>query len=132
AVRYANEYNGFASGIEACRELRGRIDAACERHGRDPATLPLSLMTTFVVGADRTELLERAARVLARSGSSDDPETALADHGDRWLAGTTDEVVERLCELEQAGASRVFLQHLDHDDLGAVELIGRELIPALA
>src|SRR5262249_47551789 len=51
----------------------------------------------------RTELLERAARVLARSGSSDDPETALADHGDRWLAGTTDEVVERLCELEQAG-----------------------------
>jgi F420-dependent oxidoreductase-like protein len=132
AVRHANEYNGFAASPEACREIRDRIDEACARGGRDPATLPLSLMTTFVVGADRSELLERARRVLARTGSDDDPEQALADGSDRWLAGTTTEVIERLRELERAGVSRVFLQHLDHGDLDAVELIGRELIPALS
>ncbi len=30
-------------------------------------------------------------------------------------------------EYEAAGVERVFLQHLDHEDLGAVERIGREL-----
>ena len=30
---------------------------------------------------------------------------------------------------EQAGASRIMLQHHLHDDVEAVELIGRELIP---
>jgi F420-dependent oxidoreductase-like protein len=132
AVRYANEYNGFAGTPEAAAELRRRIDEACERGGRDPATLPLSLMTTFVVGSDDAELLEHARRVLARSCSDDDPAAALLDRGDRWLAGTTREVIERLRELEEAGASRVFLQHLDHDDLESVELIGSELIPALS
>jgi 2-methylisocitrate lyase-like PEP mutase family enzyme len=43
-----------------------------------------------------------------------------------------DEAVERLREYEQAGASRVMLQHLLHDDLEAIELIGREVIPRLS
>jgi alkanesulfonate monooxygenase SsuD/methylene tetrahydromethanopterin reductase-like flavin-dependent oxidoreductase (luciferase family) len=44
-----------------------------------------------------------------------------------------DEVVERLRELEGAGrVERVMLQHLQHDDLEAVALIGREVAPKLA
>ena len=37
--------------------------------------------------------------------------------------------VDRLRELEAAGVERVFLQHLNHEDLETVELIGRELVP---
>ncbi len=37
-----------------------------------------------------------------------------------WTAGL-------MGEYEAAGVERVFLQHLDHEDLGAVERIGREL-----
>ena len=48
------------------------------------------------------------------------------------MAGTVDEAAERLRELEAAGAQRVMLQHLLHEDVEAVELIGRELIPQLA
>jgi len=33
---------------------------------------------------------------------------------------------------EAAGVSRIYLQHLEHRDLATVELIGRELVPALA
>jgi hypothetical protein len=43
-----------------------------------------------------------------------------------------DEAAERLRAYEEAGVERVMLQHLDHADVDMVELIGRELIPAVA
>jgi F420-dependent oxidoreductase-like protein len=44
AARHADEYNVFHMTPDQCREVRGGLDAACEREGRDPASLPLSLM----------------------------------------------------------------------------------------
>jgi len=41
-------------------------------------------------------------------------------------------VIERLREIESLGYERVMLQHLVHTDLETVELIGREVAPALA
>ena len=51
---------------------------------------------------------------------------------DAWLVGTVEQVVERLRIYRAAGIERVYLQHLDHTDLGMVETIGRALAPALA
>jgi alkanesulfonate monooxygenase SsuD/methylene tetrahydromethanopterin reductase-like flavin-dependent oxidoreductase (luciferase family) len=48
------------------------------------------------------------------------------------VVGTVDQVVERLLELQDAGLDRVMLQHLRHDDLETIELIGRELIPRVS
>jgi hypothetical protein len=39
---------------------------------------------------------------------------------------------DKLRELEEAGVTRVMLQHLDHEDLDTVEWIGKELAPAAA
>lgn len=44
AARFADEYNVFHVDAARCREIREGLDRACERVGRDPATLPLSLM----------------------------------------------------------------------------------------
>jgi F420-dependent oxidoreductase-like protein len=44
AARHADEYNVFHMTPDQCREVRGGLDAACERERRDPASLPLSLM----------------------------------------------------------------------------------------
>jgi alkanesulfonate monooxygenase SsuD/methylene tetrahydromethanopterin reductase-like flavin-dependent oxidoreductase (luciferase family) len=44
AVRYADEYNVVHMSKEEIRGVRAGLDAACRREGRDPATLPLSLM----------------------------------------------------------------------------------------
>jgi len=44
AARYADEYNTFHIDADECRKVRARLDEACEREGRDPASLPLSLM----------------------------------------------------------------------------------------
>jgi hypothetical protein len=37
-----------------------------------------------------------------------------------------------LCALRDAGVSRVMCQHLAHDDLEFIALLGDELAPALA
>ena len=50
AARFADEYNTtFGATPAACRERRGRLDAACARIGRDPRTLRLSAMVEFVL-----------------------------------------------------------------------------------
>ena len=50
------------------RERRALIDAACERAGRDPATLPLSVMSGLVIGATPAEVdaRDRGGRAPAR------------------------------------------------------------------
>jgi alkanesulfonate monooxygenase SsuD/methylene tetrahydromethanopterin reductase-like flavin-dependent oxidoreductase (luciferase family) len=48
------------------------------------------------------------------------------------ITGTVDEVVARIREYAEAGVERVYLQHLVHTDLEMVELIGNEVVPAVA
>jgi alkanesulfonate monooxygenase SsuD/methylene tetrahydromethanopterin reductase-like flavin-dependent oxidoreductase (luciferase family) len=86
-------------------------------------------MTGAIVGATREEVDERVGRVTERSRM--DRETFLARRGGVWPIGTVEEVAERLRALEAVGVTRFFFQHLDHRDLDAVALIGRELAPAV-
>jgi len=88
-------------------------------------------MAACVIGTDRSELLERTRRALARIGDTTNPEDALTGKADDWILGTVDEVVDRLRELESTGVERIFLQHLDHTDLAAVRLIAQEVAPAV-
>ena len=119
AARWADEYNSFYVGPEFFRELRPRLDEAVEAAGRERGTVPLSLMAGIAVAPDQAGVEER----LRALGGSDRDES--------FLAGTTEQVVERLRELEAAGVERVMLQHLNHEDLETVELIGREIVPAV-
>ena len=102
-----------------------RIGSACEQAGREP--IPFSLMTGLLVGRDRAWLRERAFAL-----HGDDAEGWLASPPETWITGTVSQVVERLGALRDAGLRRVMLQHLLHTDLETVELIGRELGPAVA
>jgi F420-dependent oxidoreductase-like protein len=130
AVRFADEYNTFFATIDEIRERKRALDEACERAGRDPSTLRYSLMAPCVVGRDQRELREAARHVGSRFGR--DPQEVLERYGERGPVGTVEQVVERLKELEAIGYERVMLQHLNHEDLDTVALIGRELVPAVA
>jgi F420-dependent oxidoreductase-like protein len=127
AVRFADEYNTFFATVEEVRERKQRLDAACDRAGRDPATLRYSLMAPCVIGEDDAAVRESARRIGERFGR--EPEQVIERYGERGPVGTIDQVVERLREIEALGYERVMLQHLVHDDLHTVELIGRELVP---
>jgi alkanesulfonate monooxygenase SsuD/methylene tetrahydromethanopterin reductase-like flavin-dependent oxidoreductase (luciferase family) len=130
AVRWASEYNTVFSGPDRVRELRGKLDAACAKQGRDPATLPLSLMTGWIVGETREEVVDRAARLSRWQGKGDDGEKFLAEEAeDSWIVGTVEEAVERLRALHEAGCHRVMAQHLLHRDTAAIKLIGRQIAP---
>ena len=130
AVRFAVEYNTFFATVDEVRERKRALDEACERAGRDPQTLRYSLMAPLVVGMDDDAVRASAERAGARFGRSADD--VLERYGERGPVGTVDQVVERLREIEEIGYERVLLQHLAHDDLETVALIGRELVPALA
>jgi F420-dependent oxidoreductase-like protein len=125
AARYADEYNTVMPTLSEVAERKANIDAACAKAGRDP--IPLTVMTSCVIGADAASYEERAAALRAWAGDpagSVDPE--------KWIAGTVAQAAARLKEYEAAGVSRVYLQHLLHRDTEMVELIGREIIPAVA
>lgn len=132
AARFADEYNTVFLEPEEVRDLRSRLDRACEAEGRDPATLPLSMMTGWLVGADRGDLVDRAARLARWKGEGADGEAFLASIRPAAIKGTVPEALEQLEALREAGLTRVMAQHLLHRDLDAVELLGREVIPALA
>jgi alkanesulfonate monooxygenase SsuD/methylene tetrahydromethanopterin reductase-like flavin-dependent oxidoreductase (luciferase family) len=82
-------------------------------------------MATCIVGETRADVVAGARAVLAAWGADDqDPEAVLAERAERWVAGTQDEVVARLRELEVAGVERVYLQHLAPADTAMVEPLG--------
>jgi len=130
AVRFADEYNTFFANMDEIRERKLKLDEACERAGRDPATFRYSLMAPCVVGRDEREVQESARRIGARFGR--EPQQVLERYGEFGPVGTVDQVVERLKQIEEIGYERVMLQHLAHQDLDTVALIGRELAPAVA
>ena len=131
AARYADEYNTVMATAEEIADIRGRLDQACEAEGRDPASLPLSMMTGWLVGADRAEVLDRASRLSQWKGQGDDGEALIAGLRESTILGTAEEAVEQLRALEEVGLARIMGQHLLHRDLDAVALMGREIAPAL-
>jgi alkanesulfonate monooxygenase SsuD/methylene tetrahydromethanopterin reductase-like flavin-dependent oxidoreductase (luciferase family) len=130
AAKWADEYNVNFVDPDECRRRRSSLDAACEAAGRNPSSLPMSLMTFTLVGSDRAELEARAGRIAERQGG--DAAAFLAGVGRDRLVGTIDQVLEQLGAYAKAGVQRVMLQHILHDDLEAVALIGSELIPRAA
>ena len=73
-----------------------------------------------------------SARSSRYAAETCDAEEMLEQRRASWLAGTVEEVAERIRELEAIGVTRVFLQHLNHSDDDMVGLVGERLLPAVA
>ena len=137
AATWADEYNTIYVTPEEARERRRALDDACHNEDRDPRTLRFSMMNGFLVGADRDDLRARARRLSEWRGETDranaDVDRYIAGVAEEsWIVGTPGDVVARLREYEAAGVEGVMLQHHLFEDFEALELIGREVIPALA
>jgi alkanesulfonate monooxygenase SsuD/methylene tetrahydromethanopterin reductase-like flavin-dependent oxidoreductase (luciferase family) len=108
--------------FRTARPRFGRVRAACEAVGRDPDSLEFSAAQVVCCGADEAEVAARA-KAIGREVSE------LRTNG---VAGTPDEVLERLGALGAAGATRVYLQVLDLHDLDHLRLISERVLPHLA
>ena len=131
AARWADEYNTPFATLDELRERRARFDDALREAGRDPATMRFSLMTGLVVGETRADALDRARQLYERESRDAGFDDWLHHYSKASLVGSVDEVGERLRAIAAVGVDRVMLQHLLHEDLEPVRMIGRELAPRL-
>jgi F420-dependent oxidoreductase-like protein len=123
AARYAAEFNLPFAPAAGFGEACNRVRAACEAIDRDPATMVFSTAQVLCCGADDAEVDRRAANLggpfadLRRSGGG--------------LTGTPGEVLDRIGHYAERGATRVYLQVLDLDDLDHLALVAAEVLAKL-
>jgi alkanesulfonate monooxygenase SsuD/methylene tetrahydromethanopterin reductase-like flavin-dependent oxidoreductase (luciferase family) len=130
AATYADEWNTVFQPPAACRERRVALDAACEKQGRDPASIPLTLMTGCIVGASDADYQARAKRVHAAIGSGDF-DAWLDDLAGAWILGGPEQAADRLGMLADVGVAGVLLQHQVPDDLDMLDAVMSEIAPRL-
>ena len=112
AVRFADEYNTVFPSVDEARERHRVLDEAAH-DGRS--------RTASVLDDDR---LPRRA---GTRPSSTTASPAIAKSSRRSLppiSGTVDQVVEQLRAYEEAGVERAMLQHLVHEDVDMVTVLG--------
>jgi F420-dependent oxidoreductase-like protein len=122
AARFANEFNVPFAPVDVTADRFNGVRGACETAGRDPGELAYSHAITVCCANEQSELERRASRI----GRD------LDELRQNAAAGLPEEVVARLEEYRQAGASRSYLQLIDLDDLDHVALIATEVMPHLA
>ncbi|ACQ78374.1 Luciferase-like monooxygenase [Beutenbergia cavernae DSM 12333] len=121
AARFAAEYNTSFPEIADIPRRFDAVRAACDEAGRDPSSLVYSAALVLCAGATEAEFARRAAAIGREPAE-------LREHG---IAGTVSEVVDRLGQLREWGAGRVYLQVLDLADLEHLELVAADVAPQL-
>lgn len=122
AARYAAEYNvAFASREKITDAFRG-VRAACADASRPVESMRFSVAQTVCCGRNDAEVARRA-EAIGRDVA------ALRQLG---CAGTPDQVAEDIGRFGELGASAVYLQVLDLEDLDHLELIAEAVLPQLA
>ena len=127
AARFADELNGVLLSVDAAREQRAALTAACREVGRDPSSVAYSVMTRCIVGANRDDFESRAAAEHARSGQTTPLREWIDDLNPDWITGTPQEAAATLARFAEAGVEQVMLQHLDYADLDMLDVVAQEL-----
>lgn len=122
AVRFAAEYNAGFAPVQELAVRVARVREACDRAGRDPATLVLSMPGAVATGATTAEA-ERRATAIGRSTEE------LRDGG---FTGTASEVIDQIGALTELGFTRIYFQILDLHDLDHLDFLAREVIPKVS
>jgi alkanesulfonate monooxygenase len=121
AAQYAAEFNSSFAPIEYYRQQVDAVRQACDAIQRDPDDLTLSIAQVVCCGTDNSEVARRAASI----GHGVDE---LKENG---LAGSPAEIVDRIADWAETGATRIYLQVLDLDDLDHVRLLGDQVLDVL-
>lgn len=122
AARFADEFNVPFCRLDETRTSYEKVAAACEAAGREPASLRLSAAQVLCCGRTDEELRRRAA-VLGRD---------VEEMRVNGLCGSPGEIVDKIGQFAEIGASRLHLQVLDLTDLDQLDLVAAEVIPQVA
>ncbi len=133
-AREAAEWNHSTLNPDVFRDRLSVLEQCCRDIGRDPKSIKRSVMTSYIVGRDRDEQLERARQVsrIIPALRELTPDQVLENRKDAWFVGTPEEVAERMREIGKLGVDLFMLQHFLLDDSDALRLLAAEVMPAVA
>jgi F420-dependent oxidoreductase-like protein len=112
AARFADEFNLAFPALEFVPIQFGRVRSALETAGRGTADMVFSAAFAVCAGRDDAQVARRAHAIGRDVGEL---------RANTPLAGTPDEIVDRLGKFAEAGVQRVYLQLLDVADLDHLE-----------
>lgn len=118
AAQYAAEFYRVFRPVSEIKEQFERVGEACDAIGRDRSTLTLSAGLVACVGRSEADVVRRAEAI----GRDVDE---LRENG---FAGTPEEVLDKVGQLKDAGAQRLYFQILDLSDLDHLEVIARDVM----
>jgi F420-dependent oxidoreductase-like protein len=118
-ARYADEWNAVFITAEDFAELNARLDGLVEEAGRARDQVRRSLMTRVIFGPTEAEVDSKL------DGETRDQLPPAV------IAGTADEVVDRLGRLSESGVQRVMMQWLEVDDIDGLEAMAHSVLPQL-
>ncbi len=134
-ARFANEWNTTASSLDVYRHKVDVLEQHCQDIGRDSSQIARSMMVGHIIGADEAELKERASRIqrIIPSTQNMPVEEVISTMRERgWLVGTPDEIVDAIQARAKLGVSRIMLQTHDQEDMSALELFAKAVMPNVA
>jgi alkanesulfonate monooxygenase len=119
AATYADEFNmPPGQGLAATERQFALVRSACERAGRDPATLVLSSVQGLGIGSDHD---------VSRAAQQND--TTPTDLRARGLWGSPEEIVDKIGQLAALGCASIYLQLQDIHDDEMLERFAEEVLP---
>jgi alkanesulfonate monooxygenase SsuD/methylene tetrahydromethanopterin reductase-like flavin-dependent oxidoreductase (luciferase family) len=132
-AREASEWNMTRIDLDMYQEGRAVLETSCREIGRDPNTIRHSMMTSYIIGRDRSELRERAAQVsnIVRDLNGKTPDEVIEDRRHAWFVGTPDEIADKMRGIAAHGVDLFMLQHFLLDDSDALRLLASEVLPAI-
>lgn len=136
ASRHADGWNAaWRWTPELYAERAAAARRACDRVGRDPATFRLSLGLFTVVGEDEADLRRRFELMGRRMPAGVGDALGLDTLRSECLAGTTDEVVERMAAFADLGVTELIVcpapVWFALPDASMVDLFAERVLPAL-
>ena len=123
AARYADEFNLPFKSVAETAAAYTRVAEAQLRVGR-PADRPLTLSAGIVVAIGRTDAEARLRAAPLHVPSALPPEDPVV--------GSPAQLVQRIGEFAEIGATRVHLRLIDMTDLDHLDLIAAEVLPQVA
>ena len=128
-AEHADEWNTTRVTFDEYQQKSRVLEAHCRAIGRESTTIRRSLMVPIVIGRSSSEVRQRLDRVRAVFPRVPGDEAGWREAC--FLYGSPDEVRRDLERWRALGMTRVMLQMLDLDDMEAIGLIAKEIVPAL-
>lgn len=122
-ARFADEWNSLFIPPQKFKELNNKLNQLLNEEGRDPGQVRRSMMTGCVFGESDRDV---SAKVKDRTDGKYTPDDFLKRG---LIVGTSQQILDQLDRLADAGVQRVMLQWLDLDDLDGLKAMAAGILP---